>query len=82
MAVPIACRYADRLGGGEIVLALSWTERREGTKSGKAIGRPKISVAREQAARALLVGGMGILKVAKTVGLGSGTVQSIRRAMA
>jgi DNA invertase Pin-like site-specific DNA recombinase len=56
--------------------------RREGTKSGKAIGRPKISMAKEQAARALLVGGMGILKVAKTVGLGSGTVQSIRRAMA
>jgi DNA invertase Pin-like site-specific DNA recombinase len=56
--------------------------RAEGTKSGKAIGRPRTSPKKIAEARALLAQGTGILKVARIVGLGSGTVQNIRRAMA
>ena len=53
----------------------------EGTKSGKAIGRPFVSDAREKAARAELAKGTGILKTAKLIGLGSSTVQRIKREM-
>jgi len=53
----------------------------EGTKSGKAIGRPLVSDAREKAARAELAKGTGILKTAKLIGLGSSTVQRIKREM-
>jgi DNA invertase Pin-like site-specific DNA recombinase len=49
------------------------------TKSGKPIGRPSIKPDIEQAIRAHLAAGMGILKVAKLVGVGSGTVQRVRR---
>jgi DNA invertase Pin-like site-specific DNA recombinase len=55
--------------------------RAEGTKSGKPIGRPRISPKKIADARALLAQGTGILKVARIVGLGSGTVQNIRHAM-
>jgi DNA invertase Pin-like site-specific DNA recombinase len=52
-----------------------------GTKSGKPIGRPKISKAVENAARAELAKGTGILKTAQTLGLGTGTVQKIKNGM-
>jgi DNA invertase Pin-like site-specific DNA recombinase len=48
---------------------------------GKVLGRPKIAAAIEAAVRATLASGTGILKTAKTHGLGVGTVQRIARAM-
>ena len=56
--------------------------KKEGTKSGKAIGRPKVSKATEAAIRAELVKGTGILKTAKMLRVGSGTVQKVKHAMA
>jgi DNA invertase Pin-like site-specific DNA recombinase len=52
------------------------------TKSGKPVGRPTISPAVEQAIREHLKAGVGMLKTARLVGVGSGTVQRIARAMA
>src|SRR4051812_19194708 len=51
--------------------------KRDGTKSGKAIGRPKLNQDKEVAAQKLLASGMGILKVAKTLKIGTGTVSRI-----
>ena len=53
-----------------------------GTKTGKAIGRPKVSRATEAAIRAELVKGTGILKTAKMLRVGSSTVQKVKHAMA
>ena len=47
----------------------------------KVIGRPRTSDAIEQQIRDELASGKGILKVAGIVGVGSGTVQRIKRAM-
>lgn len=55
--------------------------KENGTKSGKPIGRPTIPQATEQAIRDHLAAGHGILKTAKLVGVGSGTVQRVRAAM-
>ena len=49
---------------------------------GKRLGRPMISGKKEAAARAALAGGKGIRKVAREVGLGVGTVQRIKAALA
>jgi DNA invertase Pin-like site-specific DNA recombinase len=48
-----------------------------GTKSGKPIGRPRLSHDKEVAAQQLLGDGMGILKVARTLKIGTGTVSRI-----
>ena len=48
---------------------------------GKRLGRPKVPITVERQARRHLAKGAGILKVAKTLGLGTGTVQRIKRAM-
>jgi DNA invertase Pin-like site-specific DNA recombinase len=49
---------------------------------GKKLGRPSIPPKTEQAIRAALeAGGMGMLKIAKMAGVGSGTVQRIAREM-
>jgi DNA invertase Pin-like site-specific DNA recombinase len=45
----------------------------------KTLGRPKIGSKVEEAIRQQLCAGDGILKVAKTVGVGSGTVQRVKR---
>jgi DNA invertase Pin-like site-specific DNA recombinase len=45
----------------------------------KTLGRPKIRPKVEQAIRDRLAEGHGILKVARLVGVGSGTVQRVRR---
>ncbi len=55
--------------------------RKEGTKSGKPIGRPEVSDKLRNAAMKHLRRGVGILKTAKVVGLGTGTVQKIKREM-
>jgi DNA invertase Pin-like site-specific DNA recombinase len=49
---------------------------------GKQLGRPKVSETLELKAQRELRKGKGILKVAKAVGLGTGTVQRIKREMA
>jgi hypothetical protein len=56
--------------------------RKCGTRSGKAIGRPKIDAKIEDMIRASLDSGKGVLKTARELKVGSGTVQRIRRAMA
>jgi DNA invertase Pin-like site-specific DNA recombinase len=48
---------------------------------GARLGRPKVDVALERKARNQLKKGVGILKVAKMVGLGTGTVQRIEQEM-
>jgi DNA invertase Pin-like site-specific DNA recombinase len=52
-----------------------------GTKSGKAIGRPRIKAKVELRIREELAAGHGILKVASLVGVGSGTVQRVAKAL-
>ena len=55
----------------------------EGTKLGRRKGsRGKKVIKLEAKARALLAQGTGILKVAKALGLGTGTVHRIKREMA
>jgi len=51
--------------------------KRSGTKSGRAIGRPRLNWDKEAAAKKLLHDGMGILKVARTLRIGTGTVSRI-----
>ena len=51
-------------------------------QQGKKLGRPKVSPQIENAIRAHLSAGKGILKVAAMVGVGSGTVQRVKREMA
>lgn len=51
------------------------------TKSGKPVGRPPVSADVESQIRAHLEAGTGMLKTAKLVGVGSGTVQKVARAM-
>lgn len=55
--------------------------KRKGTKSGRPIGRPKLDPKREQAIRDALAAGAGILKVARTIGVGTGTVARIAEGM-
>lgn len=55
--------------------------KRKGTKSGRPIGRPKLDPKREQAVRDALATGAGILKVARTIGVGTGTVARIAEGM-
>ena len=49
---------------------------------GKRLGRPKVDSALERKAQKQLRKGVGILKVAKALGLGTGTVQRIKHEMA
>jgi DNA invertase Pin-like site-specific DNA recombinase len=54
---------------------------RRAVAQGKQLGRPKVDAAIERKAQRLLSGGTGILKTAKTLGLGTGTVQRIKDEM-
>jgi DNA invertase Pin-like site-specific DNA recombinase len=49
---------------------------------GKTLGRPKVAPAVEKLVRASLSKGVGILKTARTLGLGTGTVQRIKEEIA
>jgi len=51
-------------------------------QQGKKLGRPKVSPKIEDAIRRHLSAGNGILKVAGMVGVGSGTVQRVKREIA
>ena len=55
--------------------------KRKGTKSGRPIGRPKLDAQRERAVREALASGTGILKVARKLGVGTGTVARIAEEM-
>jgi DNA invertase Pin-like site-specific DNA recombinase len=46
--------------------------------AGKRLGRPTISRRKEEAVRQLLIGGTGIIKTAKTVGVGVSVAQRIK----
>jgi DNA invertase Pin-like site-specific DNA recombinase len=48
---------------------------------GKQLGRPRVPTKTEDAVRASLAGGTGIVKTAKTLGLGTKTVQRIKAEM-
>jgi DNA invertase Pin-like site-specific DNA recombinase len=50
--------------------------------NGVVLGRPKIRARDEERARTELAKGTGVLKTAKLVGIGTGTVQRIKREMA
>ena len=50
--------------------------------AGVVLGRPKVAGAIEAAIEARLATGEGILKVARTLGVGTSTVQRVKRAMA
>lgn len=50
-------------------------------EKGKRFGRPPVSQERLAAARELLKGGMGMVKVGKTLGLGTSVVQELRARM-
>jgi hypothetical protein len=52
--------------------------RKCATKSGKAIGRPKVDPKIENAIRTSLSRGVGILKTARELQVGSGTVQRLK----
>jgi DNA invertase Pin-like site-specific DNA recombinase len=49
--------------------------------AGKHCGRPRVDTPVENRIRALLRAGKGILKVAREVGVGTGTVQRVRQEM-
>jgi hypothetical protein len=55
--------------------------RQCGTKSGKPIGRARIDPKVEEAIRVSLASGKGVLKTAREVKVGSGTVQRVKAAM-
>jgi DNA invertase Pin-like site-specific DNA recombinase len=55
--------------------------KRKGTKSGRPIGRPRLDPKRESAVRKALSAGQGILKVAKALSVGTGTVARIAAEM-
>src|SRR6478736_4484442 len=50
-------------------------------QQGKKLGRPKVASKGEEAIRRHLSAGSGVLKVAALVGVGSGTVQRVKREM-
>jgi|SRR5215472_11209899 len=54
---------------------------REGTKSGKPIGRARIDATKEAAIRAALAGGKGVLKTAREFKTGTSVVQRIKSEM-
>ena len=55
--------------------------KRKGTKSGRPIGRPRLEPKREKEVRKALAKGTGILKVARTLRVGTGTVARIAAQM-
>jgi DNA invertase Pin-like site-specific DNA recombinase len=52
-------------------------EQRHAVTQGVKLGRPKRDIATERKVRRQLANGVGILKVAKSLGIGTGTVQHI-----
>jgi DNA invertase Pin-like site-specific DNA recombinase len=65
----------------ERVIAGLARARVKGTKSGNPMGRPRISAAKERAIIESLKAGNGIIKTARLVGVGTGTVERVRKGM-
>ena len=65
----------------ERVIAGLARARMKGTKSGNPMGRPRISAVKEKAIIESLKAGNGIIKTARLVGVGTGTVERVRRTM-
>jgi DNA invertase Pin-like site-specific DNA recombinase len=72
----MARQEAKRLS--ERVIAGLAKARAKGTKSGNPIGRPRVDADTERAIQRLLKAGTGINKTARTVGVGTATVQRIK----
>lgn len=70
----------ERVNAG-LARAKAETPDQRRAKGKKAIGRPKVPMAKVEAVRARLADGTGMLKVARELNLGTGTVQRIRREM-
>ena len=51
--------------------------RDKGTRSGRPIGRPRVEVAKERRIRELRCRGLGMLKIAREVGVGASVVQRV-----
>jgi DNA invertase Pin-like site-specific DNA recombinase len=72
-------------GFAEFERSMIWQRVKLGLKravaQGKQLGRPPIASELERKAQRELRKGTGILKVAKLVGLGTGTVHRIKREM-
>jgi DNA invertase Pin-like site-specific DNA recombinase len=51
--------------------------KRTGTKSGRPIGRPKVSLEIERKVRALRRRGYGLVKIGRELGIGTRTAQRI-----
>ena len=79
LAVMSSLAKQERLRHLERVHAGIERARTLGTKSGKPIGRPWIDKRIEDRIRAELAKGTGILRTARICGVGTGTVQRIKR---
>jgi DNA invertase Pin-like site-specific DNA recombinase len=66
----------------KLVFQLTGVGLKRAVAQGVKLGRPKIDGATERKMRKQLAKGMGILKVAKSLGFGTGTVQRIAKARA
>ena len=80
LAVMASLAKQERIRHVERVKAGIERDRTRGTKSGEPIGRKPIAAAKEKAIRAALTaGGKGIIKIAREIGVGVGTVHRIAR---
>jgi DNA invertase Pin-like site-specific DNA recombinase len=81
LAVMASLAKQERLRHLERIHAGIARARQCGTKSGKPIGRARIDPKVEEAIRVSLASGKGVLKTAREVKVGSGTVQRVKAAM-
>lgn len=82
LAVMASLAKQERLRHVERIHAGIERARIKGTQSGKLIGRPWLDKKQEEAIRAELSRGTGILKTARLCRVGTGTVQRIKRELA
>jgi DNA invertase Pin-like site-specific DNA recombinase len=71
----------ERLRHVERITAGMERAREKGTRTGKAIGRPRVSAALEDKIRASLASGNGVHKIARGLHCGTPVVQRIKREM-
>jgi len=70
MRINLAC-------GSRLLTLYTFIEQSKSQRRSYRLGRPKIDRVTERKVRRLLAKGVGILKVAKSLGIGTGTVQRI-----
>ena len=66
----------------EMIIARTKAGLARARAAGTVLGRPKVAGERERQAKAMLDAGTGVLKTARTLKLGTGTVQRIKAEMA